>query len=151
MVFFNTSAYVIAQQGAQHRSLRSLGRRKAPPVSTALCSITKKMGFWKKLRYVAAIIAQIVSGLFLIMSGVFLANYYMDFENHLRHEYMIGVWVGIMYAVGFSIGSALLASTVKQEISKISFKVLTIPALVIGLGFLLLYFVTIAYDVASRT
>ena len=43
MVFFKTSAYVIAQQGAQHRSLRSLGRRKAPPVSKALYFIMSRI------------------------------------------------------------------------------------------------------------
>ena len=43
MVFFKTSAYVVAQQGAQHRSLRSLGRRKAPPVSKALYFIMSRI------------------------------------------------------------------------------------------------------------
>lgn len=109
------------------------------------------MSVWQIIRYMLAIAAQSVGALYLALAVWFAASYYVDSENHLRHEYMIGVWVGLMQSAGFSLGSALLASTLKGAITKRAFRVLTAPALVIGTGFLILYFGSLAYDLASRT
>ncbi len=85
------------------------------------------------------------------MAAYFLAMYYVDTENNLRHEYLIGVSLGFLYATGFTIGSAVLAVSVKKHLSKIVFRILSMPALIIGSAFLIIYLGSIAYDLATRT
>jgi hypothetical protein len=109
------------------------------------------MTIWQIIRYTFAIIAQAVATLYLSLSVYFLAGYYIDTDNHLRHEYLIGVWVGLLQATGFSLGSALLASSVKTAISRRTFRILTVPALIIGIVFLTLYFGSLVYDLSTRT
>lgn len=109
------------------------------------------MSIWQRLRYILAIIAQVVSMLWLLMAVYFIVKYYIDVENDLRHEYWFAVWLGIIYSTGFSLGSALLASTVKAAVPKMAFRLLTFPALIIGLSLLVLFFGSVAYELASRT
>ena len=109
------------------------------------------MSIWQITRYSLAIFLQVTGALFLVMAIYFTACYYIDVESNLRHECIFGALIGLMYATGFSIGSALLASTVKSTLSKREFKALTIPALILGIVFLLIYFGDLAYDLISST
>ena len=109
------------------------------------------MSIFHKVQFSFAVIAQGIGAIFLVMAAYYTAIYLTDTENHLRHEYLMGTWLGLLYATGFSLGSAVLAVSVKNEISKPAFRVLSIPALVLGLGFLVIYLGSLAYDLASRT
>jgi len=62
----------------------------------------------------------------------------------------MGMSLGFLYATSFSIGSALLAATVKANISKLYFRLLSVPGLVSGTVFMSVYFLSIAYDLVSR-
>lgn len=109
------------------------------------------MAIFTKLRLSLSVMAQIISVICLLIGAYYTFMYFVDTENHLRHEYLMGTWLGLMQAAGFSIGSALLALTVKNEISNISFQILTMPGLILGIFFLLLYLWSFAYDFATRT
>jgi len=109
------------------------------------------MSVGQNIRYILAIIFQVIASLYLLLAIIFSVSYYIDSENTLRHEYMIGVWTGLLMATGFSLGSALIASTLKKVISKRAFQLLTFPALLIGGSFLMLYFGSIAYDLSTRS
>ena len=109
------------------------------------------MSAFQRIRFSVSVLAQVIALAWLLLSAYFIAMYYMDIENHLRHEYLMGMWIGFLYATGFSLGSALLAVTVKNNISKLAFRLLSIPALVVGAAFLAVYFGSIAYDLSSRT
>jgi hypothetical protein len=109
------------------------------------------MSHFQRIRFSLSVLAQVIALAWLLLSGYFIAMYYTDIENDLRHEYLMGMWIGFLYAAGFSLGSALMAVTVKNNISKLAFRLLSIPALVVGTAFLAVYFGSIAYDLASRT
>ncbi|OAI16924.1 hypothetical protein A1359_06950 [Methylomonas lenta] len=109
------------------------------------------MTLWQKSRYVFAIIAQGVGIVWLMMAIYFIAKYYRDTENPLRHEYWFAVWIGIIYSTGFCLSSALLAVTVKNAIPRVAFRLLTVPALIIGLLLLIIYLGSMAYGIMVRT
>lgn len=109
------------------------------------------MSIFQKARFSFAVISQGIGAIFLVMAAYYTVMYFTDTENHLRHEYLMGTWLGLLYATGFSLSSALLAVSVKNEISKPAFQALSIPALVLGLGFLVIYLGSLAYDLVSRT
>ncbi len=110
-----------------------------------------QISVFQRIRLLLAVLAQIIALGWLIIAMYFTGRYYIETGNPLRHELIIGIWLGFLYAVGFSIGSTLLAATVKGNISKIAFRLLSVPALIMGSTFLVVYFVSIAYDLASRT
>lgn len=109
------------------------------------------MTLWQKSRYVFAIIAQGVGLVWLMMAIYFIAKYYRDTENPLRHEYWFAVWIGIIYSTGFCLSSALLAGTVKNAIPRVAFRLLTVPSLIIGLSLLIIYLGSMAYEIVVRT
>ncbi len=109
------------------------------------------MSAFERIRLSLSVLAQVIAAGWLVLGAYYFVMYYTDTENHLRHEYLIGVSLGFLYATSFSIGSALLAVSVKRVISKRTFRLLSVPALVVGLAFLLTYFGSVAYDLVSRT
>jgi uncharacterized transporter YbjL len=109
------------------------------------------MSVFQRLRFSLSVLSQVIALAWLILAMYFIGKYYMEFDNPLRHEYLMGMWLGFVYAVGFSIGSALLAVTVKANIPMLSFRLLSFPALISGIAFLAVYFWSIAHDLASRT
>ncbi|MBL6986498.1 MAG: hypothetical protein ISR72_05550 [Methylobacter sp.] len=109
------------------------------------------MTIWQKSRYILAIIAQGIGLMWLMIAVYFVATFYVETENPLRHEYWFGVWIGVIYSTGFSLTSALLAATVKASIPKMAFRLLTVPALIIGLSLLALYLGSMVYELADKT
>ena len=109
------------------------------------------MNAFQRILFLLSVIAQVIGLAWLLIAVYFIGMYYIDTENQLRHEYLIGMWLGFLYATAFSIVGALLAVTVKNKISKRAFRLLGIPALIIGSAFLVVYLGSIAYDMASRT
>lgn len=109
------------------------------------------MSVFQRLRFSLSVIAQVIALAWLLLAMYFIVKYYMELENPYRHEYLMGMWLGFLYAVGFSIGGSLLAVTVKNNISKLSFRLLSVPALISGIVFLVVCFWSIAYDLAPRT
>lgn len=109
------------------------------------------MSIFQRIRFSLSVIAQVIALAWMLLALYFIGKYYLELENPLRHEYLMGMWLGFLYAVGFSIGSAVFAVTVKHNISRLSFRLLSVPALVSGTVFLAIYFWSIAYDLASRT
>ncbi|MEW8023695.1 MAG: hypothetical protein AB2803_08315 [Candidatus Thiodiazotropha sp.] len=109
------------------------------------------MSAFERIRLALSVLAQVIAAAWLIMGAYFLVMYYTDTENHLRHEYLMGVSLSFLYAASFSIGSALFAVSVKKVISKKTFRLLSVPALIVGLAFLVTYLGSVAYDLASRT
>ena len=109
------------------------------------------MTFWQKTRFVAAIAGQVLAALMLVGFCYFVAQYYTDTGNHLRHEYLLGASVLLLYSLGTSLISALLAASVKSAIQRVHFRALVWPALFLGVGFLILYFGSLVIEFASRT
>ena len=113
--------------------------------------IKMQMSTFQRIRFYLSILSQVIGLAWLLLAMYFIGMYYYEVENPLRHEYLMGMWLGFTYAAGFSMGSALLAVTIKKYLSKRTFRQLSISALISGSAFLAVYFGSIAYDLASRT
>ena len=109
------------------------------------------MTFSQKARLIIAILGQSAAVLMVIGASYFAAKYYTDTTNHLRHEYLFGASVLLLYAVGSSLVSALVAASIKSNIQKRHFRILILPSLLLGGGFLVLYFGSLVADFISRT
>ena len=109
------------------------------------------MNGFQKIRFMLSVVVQLISALWLLLAGYYVAMFFLDNKNPLKHEYLIGMWLGILYATGFTLGSAILASSLKKHLSKTVFRALTMPALIIGSGFFVLNLYSIVCDLATRT
>lgn len=107
------------------------------------------MPMFSKIRLLVAIVLLVIAAAFLITGAYYFVEYLIYAENRLIHEYLIGTWLGLIYATGFSIGSAFFAITVKKDISKSLFYTLSIPGLILGIGLFLIYLGSLAYDLAA--
>ena len=109
------------------------------------------MTIWQGIRFVAAIAGQLMAALMLVGFGYFVARYYVDAGSNLRHEYLFAASILLLYALGTSLVSALLAASIKSVIRRVHFRALVWPALFLGAGFLVLYFGSLVFEFASRT
>lgn len=108
------------------------------------------MTFSQKARLFIAIAGQSAAALMVIGSGYYGAKYYTDTASHIRHEFLYGASLLLLYAVGSSLVSALVAASIKSNIRKRYFRALVFPALVLGGCFLVLYFGSLVADFVSR-
>lgn len=109
------------------------------------------MTFSQKARLVIAIGGQSAAVLMAIGAIYYGAKYYTDTTNHIRHEFLYVASLLLLYAVGSSLVSALVAASIKPYIQKRYFRALVLPALILGGGFLVLYFGSLVADFVSRT
>ena len=109
------------------------------------------MTLWERTRFITAIVAQAIAVVFISGSVYFFVQYYADIGNPLRHEYIVGVSLTLLYALGFTLASALVSTTLKKVISRWQFRILAWPALALGIGFLSFYFGSIVFDLTTRT
>ena len=79
-----------------------------------------------------SIIAQFIGWSFLLVSAYYYARFIIDTENPQGHENLVGVAFGLLYGFSFMLGSTFLAIIIKKSISKLYFKNLSIPTLVVG-------------------
>ena len=108
------------------------------------------MTFWERTRFITAVVAQAIAAFFISVSVCFLVQYYTDIENPLDSEAMEGVWLALLYALGFTFASALVSMSLKKAIPKWHFRILAWPAFVLGFG-LSLYLGGIIFDLTTRT
>ena len=107
------------------------------------------MNSLQKVRLGAAVLTQLATGLLILAFAYMLGNYYLDAENPLRHEALFAAWSMLLYALGSSLLSALLAISLKPQLSRRQFRWLAWPAVGLGTGFGGLYVFSVAYSLAN--
>ena len=109
------------------------------------------MKLWENVRFIAAIIAQVLAAILAGGFAYFLARYYTGTENPHRFEYWVAAWLMLFYASGSSLVSALLAVSVKSAIQQWRFRVLAWPALFLGMIVIAFFVGNLVADSSSRT
>lgn len=109
------------------------------------------MKLWENVRFIAAIMAQVLAAILAGGFAYFLARYYTGSENPHRFEYWVAAWLMLLYALGSSLVSALLAASVKSAIQRWRFRLLAWPALVLGMVFIAFFVGNLVADSSSRT
>ena len=98
-----------------------------------------------------AIAAEVLGFLFICGTLYFLSLYALDPTDPLRHEYLFGVALTLLYGAGSGLTASLLAGALKKSLSPNAFRWIAWP----GLGFcailLVLFLGTVAFDFFQRT
>ncbi len=91
----------------------------------------------QKHRLAMAVVAVLVGVGFAAVAAYYAAVYFIEVENPLRDEYLVGVALGLLYSFPAFALAALLAASVKKVISRTLYCVLSVPALIVGVPMLL--------------
>lgn len=108
------------------------------------------MSIWHRFILIGSTLAQAIAALWLVVAIVFLAHYVMGLGSAGGGENLVGVSIAMLWAAGFTFGSALLATSIKKNISKKVFKILAVPAVVYCSALFLVYLGGVAYDLLTR-
>ena len=86
----------------------------------------------------------------MVYHSIFVVLHAINIANPLRHEYLIGVWIGLFYGLGALLLATLTAATVKQHLSRAAFRWLIWPSLFIGSLFLVFVAYSLVVEFASK-
>jgi hypothetical protein len=99
------------------------------------------MGSLKSKKMYVAIAALLsIGGFYFVgLAGDYLLDYIKDTPaNPLRHEYLEGMTLSLIFALPFWVLVAFFATPLKDFISKRTYQIIVTPALVLGAAFVLL-------------
>ncbi len=108
------------------------------------------MSNWYRAGICIAVSTEFVGALFFASAFHFVYSYATDAGNPLRHEYIVGAMLGLLYGFGAFLAAAFFAILIKKALRKSVFLALSVPALVSGLLLLGYFFVSVATDVLAR-
>lgn len=95
-----------------------------------------------------AICAEAAGAFFLAMTIYSFVLYFADTKDPLRHEYLMGVGIGLLYSVGSLLVASVIAITLKKSLSNGAFRWLVWPGLVVGGTFFILYLISVGFGMA---
>ena len=108
------------------------------------------MTAFQRMRVGAAVLADAIGLIFVGFAAYYTVMLLVDPRNPLRYEYRIGIWGGLLYGFVGLLIATFLAISVKKAIPKRLFKVLTVPALLVGIVLLAMNFYAAATYLVGR-